>query len=318
MESAQNSTEKRMATRRTVHHKKKSTEPVKVVELNPESMEEITAEPAPLSTVPLADESGHVTASPAEIEQQKTIEEQIKERAEREPRIQKQVMEDVQPTRAMVKANMAAELGKIQAKEARERMSKTVTESKQQRLNKEFVDIANSEDSPLQQEMFECCRILNGYREAYQARLNYPFKPHYTPEMRGGRPFLLAERKNIETLLNTQDLPSIMKEVMGKMSELVEVIASRVFHLPLEGLYSDIELALRTGYFDAEIEQLSIEWSGWLAQPPGRRLMLKLLWIGTNRAMKNKGPISGVQGSQSSQDPAFLSEQIKKKASHDL
>ena len=57
--------------------------------------------------------------------------------------------------------------------------------------------------------------------------------------------------------------------------------------LNLDGISEDYKVNAESGYFDPELEQISIKWASWLAREPEERLLWKLGWIFTRRALQN-------------------------------
>lgn len=253
---------------------------------NPEPEETVTSPHVPdhPSRIPLADESGRPGKSPAELLQEAQEEERRREELERRRRVSRQVREDITPTPAQIKASIAAKIGEQEAQKARQRMNKEVTESQKQKLDQDYIKTAEQFDE-LKQDLIEKCRRLNEYRDHYEGKIRYEFRPHYHPDMRGGRALIESELYNVKLLLNSRDLPSGIKQFIVYIAKGMETFLVSYFDAPLGGIGNDVQLEMDAGFFDSEIEQLAIEWAGWLQMPPSKRLLAKLAYIIGRRTM---------------------------------
>lgn len=179
-------------------------------------------------------------------------------------------------------AQVAGEIARQSEQNARNRTKASLRDQKEtERLTRPGVQADVEED----------CRVLNAYRQAYKNKINYKFRPMYTVSMKPE--VLKAERKEVETILNTQDIPTILSSFLIKGAELLE-LASLALGYPefnLVGLSDDTTISIKSGYFQSEIEQLSIEWASWLGMSAEKRLAGKGLWLVVNRLMQNSSRV---------------------------
>ena len=151
-------------------------------------------EEGPPSSVPLAD--GTIPSEQQLIEEEELKQQQWLEEYEKKP----------DPTPAQFKAQIAANIAKESAEDAVERMK---TDSyKTMKAQQKFKKTA---DQQLVDECAELARKLNAYRQKYNGIINYKFRKHY--EVNLGYATLNSECKEVEIILNTQNLPNALKEI---------------------------------------------------------------------------------------------------------
>ena len=144
---------------------------------------------------------------------------------------------------------------------------------------------------------------LNSYSKKFKGKINYKFKTNYHVSM---NPELLQkEVLEVELLINSQDVPSIMQQLFLKTIELIE-IGGIYFGLPTQNLSSDFDSNIKSGYFEREFEQLAIEYAYLFARPPLERLGYKSLWITLNRILTN---YSGITSQENQMLPPNITEE---------
>lgn len=225
------------------------------------------SEPRPKSTVPLAD----IGKSPAELEaeQYKRVQEQ-----------QEEIEKEEGPTgvtkaefNRKIAAETAVQIGKQNAERAFKNASKSATEKAKLQMK---LDKAIDKSGFFDDEHRENCRKMNQYRDKYNGRINFVFKREYGPSMKPD--YLKQCVHEVETILNTQDLPTVLKKMGIQVVNALEIlsIAAGYEWFNLSGLTKDCEINAKSGYFDEELEQISIKWAAYFARPPEERLLLKL------------------------------------------
>ncbi len=225
---------------------------------------------APPSSVPLAD--GTIPILQQEEEKQMELAEKWDEEFQKVP----------DPTPAQFKAQIAANIAREAANDARERMKidAETTYKTQQKFKK-------TADHLLVNDCAELVRKLNSYKQKYKGIINYKFRNHYDITL--GFNVLSTECKEVEIILNTQNLPTALKEIGLHLCEIVEIMVEYlgIPNFSLKGLTYDYKVNSDSGFFDSELEQLSIKWASWLAREPEERLAWKLGSIVVRRAINN-------------------------------
>ena len=145
----------------------------------------------------------------------------------------------------------------------------------------------------LQSDLFEAdyvngCIILNGYRTQYQGKIPFNFKKTY--ETGTTPPNLVKQHlQEVRTILNGQAIPYMLNNILDKGSELV-ARTSLLLNFPwlnLSQFHENVMAAKNQGFFDDEINQLSVELMGTLGASPSKRLAFKLGMILCNTVLEN-------------------------------
>ncbi len=259
----------------------------------------------PPSTITLADGTKPVAPIEVESESEDELEEEDGPTVEDIEEMLEQMnppSPTPQPTRAQINAEAAREIGREKAREAMKRSNVDVaTQLKEQKK------VEKSAQDIFEEENIEICRVMNGYRNEYKGKINYRFRPHYTPDIK--RSILLAEKHEVETILNCQDAPTMLKDVLVKGSEFIEKFSLWLGweEFNLNQFADDIAISAKSGYFKSELDQLSISWASWLAQPPEYRLAMKMGWIFLRRITDNSPTLNG--SSRKMQAPVSISQE---------
>lgn len=182
--------------------------------------------------------------------------------------------------------NLLIPLARQTAEAARKNAYRDATvRAKEQRKLEKAVD----KSGLFEQEHYDNVRVMNSYRQEYSNKINFRFRPNYTVDM---KPEVVKnERKQFEILLNSQDLPTIMKDLLCKLFESVEKLSvwANLPYANLARVAETVKLNADSGYFDEEIKQLAIAWQPWLARGPEQRLLVKLGIIVGQVASENAG-----------------------------
>ena len=104
-------------------------------------------------------------------------------------------------------------------------------------------------DQQLVDECAELARKLNAYRQKYNGIINYKFRKHY--EVNLGYATLNSECKEVEIILNTQNLPNALKEIGYNVTQIIEKV-SKLLGIPqlnLDGISEDYKVNAESGYF---------------------------------------------------------------------
>jgi hypothetical protein len=132
------------------------------------------------------------------------------------------------------------------------------------------------------------CIILNAYKTAYEGKINFKFRSKYEPGIVS--PVLVKQHLNeVRALLNGQQVPYFIEQMLDKGSEAISRLSVMLAipWLNLSTFHQNVQTALKTGFFDEEIKQLSIEWMSYLGQDPKTRLLIKLGIVLSNSWMEN-------------------------------
>ena len=145
----------------------------------------------------------------------------------------------------------------------------------------------------LQSDLFEAdyvngCIILNGYRTQYQGKIPFNFKKTY--EVGITPPNLVHQHlQEVRTILNGQAIPYMLNNILDKGSLFV-TRAALILNFPwlnLSNFHNNVMAAKNQGFFDDEINQLSVELMGTLGASPSKRLAFKLGLVLTNTMIEN-------------------------------
>lgn len=230
------------------------------------------SKPAPLSTVPLASSR----LSPAEElkQQQKAVLD-----AQEERELQERLSKPPTPTRAQVNAEAAKQIGANIANQTTSSLHNEL--QNQKKMNKEVTE-AQKKDAD---GVGILCHKLNLYRQQYQGKINWKFKPSYTPA--AGFSALQAEKAQIELILNSSSTPAFLKETTIRLTELLEFWVFPMFGLDGGNMTADVKTMAEADYFKDELEQLAIEMADYFSFTAKQRFAQKYGFLLFNRVMQN-------------------------------
>jgi hypothetical protein len=208
--------------------------------------------------VPLADEQGNlkkkIMPDPKEIARQAY-------RAQPEPII---------PSKAGINNMVAQKIVENTAQKAQSSLNKPLTEKE---VTKVVKNMKEGVPDPVD-EKIRIARRLNDKRQTYQKRIQYKFKPHYDPT-KMSIDQLKHEEYEVDTIINSQDVPTILKDGVLAVTGLMERLMV-AFGFPLaNGYRKNMEINFTSNHFDQELEQLAIELKDYFARPPAQRMLLK-------------------------------------------
>jgi hypothetical protein len=114
-----------------------------------------------------------------------------------------------------------------------------------------------------------------------------------------GYQLLKSECDEVELILNTSDVPTFLKKLFLELTGVIELGVNFIAGAPmLVDLKDDfVTLAepstdedgnFHEGHFDAELDQLSIEWAEYFAASASTRLLLKSSFVVFNRFKLNQ------------------------------
>jgi hypothetical protein len=141
------------------------------------------------------------------------------------------------------------------------------------------------------------CRIMNRYKQLYEGKIPFKFRPKYNWDLKYN--IVKQEREECEFVIRSYTLPGLLKKAALGLSAIIEW-GSTVFMGPwlgydLEGFSEDIETAVmgkpESGIepqCDEEFELLAIKYADWLSRSPEERLLFKLGHVMIMRAMINR------------------------------
>lgn len=172
----------------------------------------------------------------------------------------------------------------------------------------------------MQSELYEAeyindCTILNAYKTAYEGKINFKFRAKYEPGTVS--PVLVKQHLNeVRALLNGKQVPYFIEQMLDKGSEAISRL-SVVLAIPwlnLSTFHKNVQTAMKAGFFDDEIKQLSIEWMSLFGQDPKTRLLIKLGIVLSNSWMENTpSMLLQRQADKLSKIPPKQTEQLKNK-----
>lgn len=124
-------------------------------------------------------------------------------------------------------------------------------------------------------ERLSLCRLLNGYRKAYwQKYPDYGWVKHYSPDMSWD--FLCQTKDEIQLLLNTKSSPGVVAGFIETAATIIEMSAIKMGNPILHGYGRRVNKAVKSGGFDDEIIQLSVEWADMFYATPKTRVVVKM------------------------------------------
>lgn len=251
-----------------------------------------TKETRPASTVPLANPNVATSTvpvdeqdleqwypAPVQGEPSKINQRQVSQYASPPPPVIR-----VEPTKleqAYTMAHRAAE-----ALKNRSANKITVSASESARLRKQLEKDTNDEPAVVEQKITNA-RLLTGYKTAYEGKINHNFKRDYYDVDRFTLNAQQTEIQVIRDLLNSTHVPDTLEMCIVKGAEIVELIAQQYLQDCMHDFSRRVHSAVLRGELQAEIVQLSVEWSSWFAQQPGQRLAFKLGTIATGTLVSN-------------------------------
>jgi hypothetical protein len=127
---------------------------------------------------------------------------------------------------------------------------------------------------------------LNKYRKAYDGKIEYKFRSHYDHSK-----FSLAELegefREVETIINSNDIPRVIGEVLLFMADKAEYISKKMNNpyirlhgeMPDQSFYNAVQKSIQDGDWDTDIEQLSMKYAHIFAQPPEIRCLIRLGYL---------------------------------------
>jgi len=133
------------------------------------------------------------------------------------------------------------------------------------------------------------CRVMNNKKKTYGQRIDYKFRPSYDPTKLTVEQ-LQAENDESDIIINSQDVPTILKELIVQLSGTLETVFALAGYPMAHGFQNDMKVSLGSKVFDAELEQLSIELQDYFAMGPKSRLGWKTASILYQRISKNLQP----------------------------
>jgi hypothetical protein len=241
-----------------------------------ESATEVTArysEPRPMSSVPLAN-TGKTPAeqliADAEEKQRKQFEAYLNS-----PAMQKARAEEEAKQARDIEVATASEIAKRRAEVVHKDSLRSATEkAKETKQLEKLVDKSGYFDD----EHRANCAIMNSYKEKYGKGPNairYAFKREYGPK--NAPSAVKQEIHQVRVILNTQNLPSILKGAIVKICGVLEQASIQINNpmINLSGLKDDSETCVESGLFDSELDQIAIDWAEWFARGPEERFALK-------------------------------------------
>ena len=213
--------------------------------------------------IPRANEQGLVVDEVTESEPESDSEEE--ESVELGPRFQ-------MPTKSQFRAQVVNKMVENQASKIAKSPGKPLSKTAFNQASKELAsDTAGKNET---EEKIRIARRLNDKRQAYAKKIQYKFKPNYDPSK-----FTLEQLKHeeyeLDTIVNSQDVPTILKDGLKAVSFTVEKLLT-AFGFPLAKGFSDkMRINVEAQYFDAEFEQLAIDLKDYFARPPVERVLMK-------------------------------------------
>ena len=245
----------------------------------PEAQEpatEVTArysEPRPMSSVPLAN-TGKTPAeqliADAEEKQRKQFEAYLNSPAMQEARAKEEAKAERD-----IEVATASEIAKRRAEVVHKDSLRSATEkAKETKQLEKLVDKSGYFDD----EHRANCAIMNAYKEKYGKGPNmirYTFKREYGPKMAPSA--VKQEIHQVRVILNTQNLPTILKNFAIGLCGLLEQASIRMNNpmINLSKLKEDAETNFESGHFDTELDQIAIDWAEYFARGPEERFAWK-------------------------------------------
>ena len=188
-----------------------------------------------------------------------------------------------EPSRTQVAAQTAAAIAKEEAKRASARMRKSNLEA--HKAASEFKKMADTSPEIIKEKV-KLCMQCQKYKEAYQGRINWEFKKTYSAT-KMSLDELRAEIEGIEAALNSEPGAFIIYSLMKVASNFCEYLSIRYGKGTLSSFAQNVEVSIANGYFQDEVQQLSIKYSDWLQVGPEWRLGGKMLHVGTETYRQN-------------------------------
>ncbi len=187
---------------------------------------------------------------------------------------------------AQRQAVMAAEMAAMGAARNSRTDNAKAAQAAERKMAK-LVDQAGKASGAVDAEHQENVRMLQSYKEKYEGKVFYQFKKKYGYDM--SKEAALQELHNIRLVLNSQDTPTVMKMLVGKVAEITELLCNAMGYKYANAadLADTIKLSVKEGYFDPEIDQLAIEWAPWFGQKPLNRLLWKYAGLCGATFLKN-------------------------------
>jgi hypothetical protein len=230
--------------------------------------------PRPISIVPLADSGKSPAEEKAEFEQNQ--QEQAREQFLQREDTQVRFAEDTSKLEKQIHLDTIREIPKQRAAEIKKNLVRDATLlAKEEKKLQKTID----KSGVFNEEHESNCRIMNLYRDKYRGKINYNFRSNYHT----GLDYMKTkqERKDFETILYTQDVPTLIKDMIKKVAGSLEAI-SLALNWPLFDLSEleyKVEVNVDSGSFDEEIEQIVIKWSEYFSRSPEERLGGKLFMV---------------------------------------
>ena len=129
-----------------------------------------------------------------------------------------------------------------------------------------------------QHELSERARLsrkLNEKRKKYGGKIDFKFKPNYDA-LKMTWEQLKVEDDESDIIINSQDVPTVLLAAMIQIAGVLEQAAKNLGYSGLSGFAKNVAINAQTGFFNSELEQLSIEMKEVFARPPKQRLAMKL------------------------------------------
>lgn len=120
----------------------------------------------------------------------------------------------------------------------------------------------------------------------YQGKIDYKFKPTYDVNKMTQQQLKLEDEES-DIIINSQDVPTILLGGVIKVAVIVEQTLNSLGYSGFKGFAKDMAVCAQSGYFNSEVEQLSIELKEILARPPKERFAGKIALIAYNTWEKN-------------------------------
>jgi len=228
------------------------------------------------NTVPLADKEN---IAPQENEKTPKKKETIQSDLPSHPEmdLSKKVLDEYAKTTAK---GMKSELSEAQRKGATLKVEKMV----------EKLEVSDMEAASI-------LRKITEYQKKYHDKLKINWIDDRTLQKMSGHDLSLY-LKTIETLINTQGAPAVVKNLCVAFAEFVEKVGaiasskSGAHYMYLEHYTEVVKENMEQGYFDEEIDQIIIQHADIFAKGPKARLFMKLGGLAVNTYKLNHDGIN--------------------------
>ena len=173
------------------------------------------------------------------------------------------------PSKAQVNAMITQQIVDQAAKNA-QKPGRELNAATAKKLEKQLKD----QGPPDLDDRIRTARRLNDKRQVYAKKINFKFKPFYDASKLSLEQ-LKHEEYEVDTIINSQDVPTILKDGLKAVSGVMERLMT-AFGFPLaKGFKKKMEINVDSNHFDQEFEQLAIDLKDYFARPPIERVLMK-------------------------------------------